>query len=450
MIFPVPNLASKHVFYRLWDIYDRSAKLTEMNRLRKLEKESIDVKKVRQREHLCEIVRYAYQHCPFYQKRGTANIQSAGDFNKIPMLTKDDVRRFKSELMSNEYPASSLTRSKTGGSTGVSLELFFDKLCQEKRNGAALWTDRWSGWDFGEPVGALWGNPPVAKTFKEKTRNQCLDRTIYLDTVKLNDESMGDFAAKLVENKINFLFGHAHSLFIFARFIRSKAVEGLDIRGIISTSMMLFPSERREIEQTFGCHVTNRYGCEEVSLIGCECEEHQGMHLNIDHLYIEFIKDNGEPSKAGEEGNIVVTDLLNRGMPLIRYQVGDVGIPSDRICSCGRSLPIMENVTGRTADFLIHEDGSLVAGVSLVERTLTAIPGIEQMQIVQEKNDELHVNIVPDPDYQNESERLLMNEMQGALGKSMKIHVHKNTRLQQESNGKYRFSICKIKTVADA
>ena len=137
------------------------------------------------------------------------------------------------------------------------------------------------------------------------------------------------------------------------------------------------------MRRRFGCKVNDRYGSEEVALIACECEQHQGMHLNIEHLFIEFLRPDGTDAQAGEEGAIVITDLLNRGMPFIRYRIEDVGVPSDRTCSCGRGLPLMERVTGRVADYLKRRDGSLVAGVSLVERTLTAIPGIEQLQVVQ-------------------------------------------------------------------
>src|SRR3989344_5998727 len=147
------------------------------------------------------------------------------------------------------------------------------------------------------------------------------------------------------------------------------------------------------------------------------------MHLNTDHLYIEFIKEDGIPAKAGEEGAIVITDLINHGMPLIRYRIEDVGAPTDKKCSCGRGLPLMEKVAGRVADFLVRMDGSLVAGVSLVERTLTAIKGIEQMQIVQESTGEIVLHIVKMKEYNPESENDLMNEILSVFGDNVKIKV---------------------------
>ena len=99
--------------------------------------------------------------------------------------------------------------------------------------------------------------------------------------------------------------------------------------------------------------MTDRHGCEEFILIGCECEKHHGMHMNIEHLVIKFIKDDGTTAKAGEMGNIVVTDLMNFAMPFVRYKVEDVGMPLDRTCSCGLGLPLMDKIAGRVANFLV-------------------------------------------------------------------------------------------------
>ena len=165
---------------------------------------------------------------------------------------------------------------------------------------------------------------------------------------------------------------------------------------------MLLPHERKLIEQVFSCKVTDRYGCEEVSLIGCECEKHDGMHMNIEHLVIEFIKDDGTAAKVGEAGNIIVTDLMNFAMPFIRYKVEDVGVPMDTVCTCGRGLPLMANVTGRVADFLVSKNGEKVAGISLIENTLTEMAGIDQMQIIQNSLDDMMINIVPGKEFSDD------------------------------------------------
>jgi len=214
--------------------------------------------------------------------------------------------------------------------------------------------------------------------------------------------------------------------------------------GIVATSMMLMDHERRIIEEVCGTPVTNRYGCEEVSLIACECERHDGMHLNADHAVVEFLRDDGSPCAPGEDGRIVVTELVNRGMPMIRYEVGDRGAPADRTCPCGRGLPLMEGLSGRTADFLRAADGSRVAGISLIENTLTGFPGIRQLQLVQERELAVDVNLVPQEGYGPETADRLVASLRAALGRDFAVDIRLVERISQERSGKYRFSICRI------
>lgn len=441
---------SKHIFYPLWDIKDRSIKLQTLTELESSQWNSFEEVKYTQLMKLTKILQYAYDNCSFYRNSFDihgVNLQHLAvpeDLSKIPILTKKHIQEETLSLLSSRFNKGVLISAKTGGSTGKALRLYFDKQCEEMRNAAAMRSDRWAGWDLGMKRAALWGNPPVADTWKKKLRNVLLDRVIYLDTMNLNNDTMGGFVCRYRSYKPEIIFGHSHSIYIFSRFIQKKGITDIRPKGIVSTSMMLMPNERQVIEEVFQCKVTNRYGCEELGLIACECEEHKGMHLNIDHLYVEFIKEDGTPAKPGEEGSIVVTDLINYGMPLIRYKVEDVGVPSDRRCPCGRGFPLMDRVAGRLADFLVRKDGSLVAGVSLVERTLTAIKGIEQMQIVQEAIDQIVLNLVKGADFTSKSESQVLCELQSVFGKDVQFTTNYMNQIPQESSGKYRFSICRV------
>jgi phenylacetate-CoA ligase len=259
----------------------------------------------------------------------------------------------------------------------------------------------------------------------------------------LTDQSVRQFADQWHKQRPTLLFGHAHSLYVLAQYCERIGISRIRPRGIISTSMMLLPHERNHIERVFGCRVTDRYGCEEVSLIGCECAEHRGMHMNIEHLIIEFVKEDGTAVAPGEPGRIIVTDLMNRAMPFIRYSVEDIGTPIGKACPCGRALPLMGNVAGRVADFLVKKDGTKIAGVSIIENTLTKIPGIDQMQLVQEDIDHLVVNIVPGRDYDDSVAQKIRDYFM-LLFVDIRVTLNLIPEIKPEASGKFRFSICKV------
>ena len=372
------------------------------------------------------------------------SLKSPEDISLFPILTKKDVRLNTDSMISDGFIKDKLHHFKTGGSTGKALDIYITEECSEMRNACARRHDRWTTWETCEPIGAVWGNPKLPSTIKEKILDALVQPYIYLDTMSVTRKSVQQFAQAWRKVKPTLLFGHAHSLYILAEYIQTLAIDVIQPKGIISTSMMLLPNERALIENVFGCKVTDRYGCEEVSLIGCECKVHNGMHMNIEHLVIEFLGDDGTSVKAGETGNIVVTDLMNKAMPFIRYKVEDVGIPLERQCSCGCNLPLMGKVAGRVADFLIKKDGTRVAGISLIENTLTKMPGIDQMQIVQDDRLTLKLNLVPGLMYTSETELELLSYFKTVFD-GIDIILNKTDGIQPEKSGKYRFSICNIK-----
>jgi phenylacetate-CoA ligase len=440
------EILSRRLFYPLWDLKDRSTRLQQYRQLAQSQWWNAERLAELQLERLRAATSYAYEHCAYYRKawRAAPQLGSLRDFGGIPLLSKQAVRDHIDELRSNEYPVDRLITAKTGGSTGRALDLYFDVRCQEWRNAAALRADGWAGWRPGMLIGALWGTPPVPRTFKEKVRNALHDRTFYLDTMRLDDATMRDFAAQMNARNARALFGHAHSLFVFARFLEQERIPMRPLAAIIATSMMLLEAERRVIERVFGVAVTNRYGCEEVGLIACECERHRGLHVNAEHVYVEILRRDGSAAAPGEEGQIVVTDLVNRGMPLLRYAIEDMGVWAGRRCECGRALPLIERLVGRVADFLKRRDGSLVAGVSLVEKTVTAIAGLEQLQIVQSGMLDFDLNLVRSREYTPASAEALQQVLREVFGNDIKIAVHAMDRIPQERNSKYRFAICKV------
>jgi phenylacetate-CoA ligase len=323
------------------------------------------------------------------------------------------------------------------------LTLLISEEVSHQRNAAARRSNLWTGWRVGEPVGAVWGNPKLPHTVKEWLRDELLDPVVYLDTMAMSPDAVRGFARAWKRKGATLLFGHAHSLYLLAQMTRDLGIDEFRPKAVIATSMMLLPHERRAIDEVFGIRVFDRYGCEEVGLVGCECERHTALHINIDHLIVEFIREDGRPAAPGERAYVVVTDLINDTMPMLRYRVEDLAAPLAGACGCGRGLPLMDRVAGRTADFLVRADGTRVAGVSLIENTLTKFDGIEQMQIVQEELRRIVLRIVT-PGGATPAPRTPLRNYFEKTFPGTRVDIEDVSSIPREANGKYRFAICRV------
>lgn len=440
----------RHIVAPLWAAKENSPYLRHCRRLERSQNRSVDEIRAIQSQRLKRLICHAWESVEYYREKWKAagfrpdDCRSADDLIRLPFLTKDDIRSHKAKMIAGNMPRENLIPKKTSGSTGVSLDFFVDDDSMQWKRGCTLYFDQWSGWRLGDKAAAIWGNPTHRANWRAKVRNVLLERNDFLDTLRMDEAAMRDFYFKQIRRKPKLLFGHAHSIFLFSNFLKQKGLEPFRPKGIISTCMVLHDFERKRIEETFGCKVFNRYGCEEVSLIACECEAHEGLHLNLNTLIVEFIKD-GRPASPGEPGAIVVTDLTNTGMPFIRYRVGDVGIPSGKRCSCGRSLPLMESLEGRVADYVVTPEGNLISGISLTENFAMELPEIKQLQIIQESPEFLLFKAVRGENFSAGSEEKIMNLASKRFGPKMGFKCEYVDHIPQEPSGKYRFCISRVR-----
>lgn len=441
----------RHLIAPAWAAWERSPYLRHYRQLLRTQYDSPQRIRERQWERLTALLGHAWQTAPFWRER----LERAGlalgrpgswdDFHAIPLLTKNDLRTHGERLLSDQYRGVAVHHRKTSGSTGVSVRVVVDDAAQQFQRACTLRSDEWSGWRLGEHVAAVWGNPEYLKHgWRGRLRNALLDRATYLDTLKMDQAAMDHFAAILRRNPPSLLFGHAHSLYLFAQFLLDRREADLRPRGIISSAMVLHGWEREVIERAFQCRVTNRYGCEEVSLIACECPRHEGLHVNADSLYLEVLRPDGSPAAPGEPGMVVVTDLVNRAMPLIRYQVGDMAAWAERACSCGRGLPLLERVEGRIADYVVTPRGELISGISLTENFAVMVPGVAQLQIVQEALDRFVFRIVRGPEFGPASSQTIAELVAERFGRDVRYECDYVDRIPSEPSGKYRFCISRV------
>ncbi|MCE5268532.1 MAG: hypothetical protein LLG00_11670 [Planctomycetaceae bacterium] len=442
---------ARHVIAPAWARWERSPYLRHYRRLLKTQFDPPEVIRQRQWIRIGKIVRHACRSTAFWVDRlGQVGVDgqrpiTPEQFQAIPLLRRRDIQSHHREMLSSAYRGAQLHCHKTSGSTGEAVEILVDEAAQQFKRGCTLRSDEWSGWQLGERIAAVWGNPEYLKRgWRGWLRNALLERKTYLDTLKMDEAQIAEFAARLRKRPPSLLMGHAHSLYLFAEYLRTRDTPDIRPRAIISTAMVLHDWERRSIEDVCRCRVTNRYGCEEVSLIACECERHQGLHVNADGVYVEVLRPDGSPASAGEVGMVVVTDLRNLAMPLLRYQLGDTAVMSDRRCACGRGLPLLESIAGRVADYVVTPEGKWISGISLTENFAVMVPGVAQLQIVQETIDRMVFRIVRGPDFGPASLDLIRRLVEERFGPSVTHTCEYVDRIPQEPSGKYRFCISKV------
>lgn len=436
------------VKYLTIPLYDKRENKNVSPYLKELEKSqyySIEQIENQQFNNLKAILTYADQHCTFYHRRFAdcgfkpADFKLLADIQHLPILTKDDIREHQDDIISDEYSVKDMIYKRTGGSTSVPLKLYVDLAASNRKLAATIRHNRWAGYDRGDKLAAIWGDTDKKYSFKQKLYNLLNSRAIYLDTLKMNEQYNLGFVKRLRKFKPSIMMGHAHSLYAFACFIEEHGITDLGIKCIISTAEILFDSERAKIESVFGKILFNRYGCEELSIIASECERQDGLHINAEGLYVEVI--------GGDEttpGKLVITDLWNLGMPFIRYEIGDMATLKPGQCACGRGLPRLGKIYGRTADLLYTPDGRTISGISVLDTFTIHVPGVKQVQIVQNELDKLEFNIVKAQDFNEESLRLFVEKIPLFFGESMKYRLIYVDNIPQTERGKYRFSICNL------
>jgi phenylacetate-CoA ligase len=244
-----------------------------------------------------------------------------------------------------------------------------------------------------------------------------------------------------------FLIGYAHALFLLAEFAEKTGLWQGHLSGISSGGMVLHKWQRKRIEEVFGCKVLDRYGCEELGTIACECERQDGLHINSFAKYVEIGDDDGRVVEHQQVGNILVTELTNYGMPFIRYRIEDRAASLEGQCTCGRSLPLLDKIDGRESDFVLRPDGKKVSGISLTDNFGANIPGAEQVQIVQDQLDHIIVRLVRGRDFDSQSISAVQGLVLRFFGEDMRFSCEYLKEIPLESNGKARFVISEISDI---
>jgi phenylacetate-CoA ligase len=445
----------KRVFYPLNELREGRQILPHLRALEESQYEDPARRDEMRMRKLRAVLNQAFEYSPFYRQRfreagiTPADIQDWSDLRKLPPLTKSDLQNHLAEMVATNVPEQARHRSATGGSTGQYTPFYRDNACLDAKMAGQLRFNGWAGWDVGEPLAFVWvALQDFAKqpTSRDRLRNWLIDRQLMLCAGNLNEAALETYAARLRRFRPALIRAFPSPLAVLAGYLKNQPGSAVQPSGIITVGEPLLDSQRRLFEEVFGCPVFNCYVSRECGNMACECTEHHGLHIFAESLHVEFERD-GKPAQPGEIGNILVTDLENRGMPFLRYEIGDMGSPRASACRCGRTLPMMAMEAGRVTDFLVSPvDGSLISGASLCHYLVAEGPDVGQIQIEQDGRDHLLVRIVRGSRFREEHLRHFEQVVQRLFHGAMQVEFSFVDHIPREPGGKYRFCVNRMRT----
>ena len=395
-------------------------------------------------ERLRTLLTKVGKHVPYYRDCfknlgfDPQKIQSLADLQKLPLLTKSIIRtegdRMKSDI------AQGLARFNTGGSSGEPL-IFFIGTERVSHDVAAKWrATRWWDVDIGDPEIVVWGSPIELGT-QDRVRaiRDKLMRTELMPAFLMNDTNLDQFVARIRERRPKMLFGYPSAISHIATHAQKRGIplNDLGIKVVFCTSERLYDHQRDAISSAFACPVANGYGGRDAGFIAHECPA-GGMHITAEDIILEIVDEHGNTLPAGISGEIVVTHMATSDFPFIRYRTGDVGILGDESCPCGRGLPLLNAIQGRSTDFVVAADGTVMHGLALIY-ILRDSPSVGAFKIIQESRENILVQIVPTEEFDATTESKIINGFRARLGQSVSVRIEKMAEIPAEKSGKHRY-----------
>ena len=273
-------------------------------------------------------------------------------------------------------------------------------------------------------------------------------RTELLPAFEMSEANLDRFVATIRAKRPTMLFGYPSSLSLIAAHARKKGIR-LDAQGIkvvFVTSERLYDEQRATITQVFGARVANGYGARDAGFIAHECPA-GGMHVQAEDIIVEIVGPDGAVLPAGQAGEIVVTHTATADFPFIRYRTGDVAVMSDETCSCGRTLPLLNEIQGRTTDFVVAADGTIMHGLALIY-TVRDVPGVERFKIIQHSLDHTEVLLVTTPVFNDAGADRIVRDYKARLGASVQVSLTRVDEIPREASGKFRYVVSKVQAGA--
>ncbi len=395
-----------------------------------------------QADRLAEILERAAVQVPYY-RRHWAERRRRGDraswayIENWPVLEKPEIRRHNREFVADGVNIRKMFRDHTSGTTGTSIDIWL--TTETVRLWYAMFEARCRRW-YGVSRDDRWailGGQLVAAAGSDRPPfwvwNAPLNQ-LYLSAYHIRHGLVDHYFAALRRHRIVYLLGYSSAIYSLARSGNREDCRSLRLKVIITNAEPLLAHQRECIEDAFGCPVRETYGMAEAVAAGSECE-HGKLHSWPDAGIVEL----GNPTAGVSD--LLCTGLVNADMPLIRYRIGDCGSAvRNEECACGRPLPLLENIHGRSDDVLYTKDGRAIGRLDPVFKNDLAIA---EAQIIQTSLNEVIVRVVPEAGFDSRAEADLIARIRERMG-NIDTRIDRVTSIPRTARGKFKAVICEL------
>ncbi|HUL62779.1 MAG TPA: phenylacetate--CoA ligase family protein [Methanocella sp.] len=418
----------------------------DYRRLRQNERRPLGDLEAEQKAALRRMLQYACDNVPYYHRLfrvlnfDPAKFRDLDDLQQLPILTKETVKKHYDEMISSRIRRIPHIEETTGGSTGTPMKYLVSQ--RDRMLSGALLYRGWgyAGYELGDRMVFLAGMSLGVSTKRQllKSAHEFFRNIRKLSTLNMGEQEMRGFVDVISSFRPRFIRGYASSVYAFARWAQHNDVRIHQPKAVFTTSEKLYPRMRDTIAGVFGCDVFDGYGLYDGGLTAFECAEHRGMHIDMERSVMELVDDDGRQVEAGQ-GRIIATSLVNNAMPLIRYDTDDIGIVGADPCPCGRPYPLLQEICGRSGDFLYTPEGRAVHSL-LFAYIFDELPWVKEYQVVQERLDRITIRVIPDHGFDErklENARALVQKQSDAWHVDFSVVGH----IEKTQSGKYKYII---------
>jgi len=386
-----------------------------------------------QKVEITRLRRFVSMNVPHYRKHGPAEL-----------TTKDQIRERPEEFIVDTLPRRALIPWHTSGTTGKPLTVYYSREAMRKmwafvelyRNTAGVAKDDRRGQFTGKMI-----VPPLQSASKKIFwRRDLANHALLLSTVHLLPENLPFYAAALERFQPVYLSGYPSSMYVLADYYRQSGRPAPRFKAALTSAETLLDHQRSAIEDTFATRVFDQYGQAEMQSFWYECEAGR-MHAHPLAGVTEILRPDGTQAALGEMGEVVLTGLVNYAMPLVRYRVGDTARFATESCTCGRGMPVIEEIGGRLDDFVYTRERGFLGRLDPV---LKGVRNIVESQLEQESLDVLRVRFVPAARFTAEDLQMLETNLRARVGRGIHLEFECTDRIPRSATGKFRFVISRL------